>query len=444
MLSNVNTVNFIKNINSTHSVENLTSNNQCGRFPQIFDLNISDISWQVTNTSNGTFYLFNAYYDDRKDLENGTVVRILAFINKINPQIKTFCQMWFENFTEPDMIEVYEYRMAWRYNWGNNTDGTTPYLLSCKIPQNKTGLVPQFVSFTENRCDAANNLFKVKNKRPKNGRKKLFLVSVKQFDFDDDISMQIIEWFEILKIFGVDQVEIFIIKAHKNVKKILQFYQTEKFVTVKFMNFPHENPNKFNESILQFMQNDQIPYHDSLYENLYMYEYIIPMDVDEFIIPIKTEDRTWEDLIKRTISSVNDKNFEIFPVTNRFFLLNNSHENETYEGIPKNLLFLSNIYRVSNITINSGTKTFMQIDRILIIHNHFPLSCIKSEWCKRLDIKLEDGQLSHYRKSCNNRECVESRMNPVKDTTLWKYKNEILKNVNETLENLKSFKSDID
>ncbi|KAG5668807.1 hypothetical protein PVAND_016731 [Polypedilum vanderplanki] len=123
--------------------------------------------------------------------------------------------MWFENFTEPDMIEVYEYRMAWRYNWGNNTDGTTPYLLSCKIPQNKNWSCASIVSFTENRCDAANNLFK-------------------------------------------------------------------------------------------FMQNDQIPYHDSLYENLYMYEYLIPMDVDEFIIPIKTEDRTWEDLIKRTISSVND------------------------------------------------------------------------------------------------------------------------------------------
>lgn len=77
------------------------------------DLNVTDIYWQVMNSTNGTFYLYNAYFDDREDLINGSVIRILAFINKIDPMVKTYCQMWFEGFTSAVPVDVQEYTVIW-------------------------------------------------------------------------------------------------------------------------------------------------------------------------------------------------------------------------------------------------------------------------------------------------------------------------------------------
>ncbi|KAG5667357.1 hypothetical protein PVAND_015340 [Polypedilum vanderplanki] len=422
-----------------------TNFSQCGRFPLLVDLNISDINWQVTNTSNGTFYLFNAYYDDREGLQNGTVIRILALINKIDPIVKTFCQMWFEDSHKADISVVINYEMIWQPWWELNLKGASAYLISCKIPQNRLNQVPKFVSLTEDRCGFANNVMEVKNKKPTNGHKKHFIVSVKQLDFMEDISIQLIEWLEILKILGVDKVEIFIARAHVNVKKILKFYEITGFVVVKFIKFPRELPNTMQESWHQYRHNQLICYQDSFYENLYMYEYIVPLDIDEIILPVRNEDKTWKDLMKRVIenSKILNKELDCFISVNRYFLLKNIHENETYEGIPKNLRFLSNIYRAQKDSpVNTQIKTFMRTDRILMIHNHYPINCFKNVTgdCSYFIIDTQDGFLAHYRDDCDDPECKESKLNPVKDTTLWKYKEEILMNVYRTIENYKTFR----
>ncbi|KAG5666352.1 hypothetical protein PVAND_014386 [Polypedilum vanderplanki] len=332
--------------------------------------------------------------------------------------------------------------MLWPKYWGVNDKGASPYLISCTNPFYSRNLIPQYISIVENECDHANNILEIKNKRPKDGHKKHFLVSVKGIDFVDDVSLLLIEWFEILKLLGVDKVEVFVVNAHVNVIRVLQFYQSEKFVTIKYLKYPHELPNKVNESWHQWSQNDLVPYHDSFYENLYSYEFMVPLDIDEFIMPVKHEDRTWLDLVLRTINRFKEKHeeFDAFPVTNRYFLLKSIHENETIEGIPKKLRFLSNIYRAANFTPNGGNaKTFMRTDRVLAVHNHFPFSCIGPENCRWFIVNLDDGQLSHYRIDCDNPECKESKANPTKDITLWKYKDEILENVNETLKRLKFF-----
>ncbi|KAG5666344.1 hypothetical protein PVAND_014379 [Polypedilum vanderplanki] len=107
--------------------------------------------------------------------------------------------------------------------WGVNDKGASPYLISCTNPflfkviyDIFINLIPQYISIVENECDHANNVLEIKNKRPKDGHKKHFLVSVKGIDFVDDVSLLLIEWFEILKLLGVDKVEVFVVNAHVN------------------------------------------------------------------------------------------------------------------------------------------------------------------------------------------------------------------------------------
>jgi len=419
----------------------------CGRFPMLADISVSDINWQVTNTSNGTFYLFNAYYDDREVLKNNSVIRILALINKIDVSVKAYCQFWYDGMNKAISVEVQQYIMTWPKVWGTNDKGATPYIVTCPNPLSNINLVPQFVSFVEQKCENANNVLEVKNKRPKNGHKENFLISVKALDFKNDISLILIEWLEILKIFGVSKVEIFIFNVHPNVIQVLKLYQAENFVTIKFIKFPHEFPNHQQENYYQWLQSDLVPYHDSFYENLYLYEYMVPLDIDEFIIPKHIEDRTWSDLLKRLIEQTKAENeiIDAFPAMNMYFLLKSVHEKETIPGVPKSLRFLSNIYRAANFTPkNGGAKSFMRMDRVEIIHNHFPLRCLEIKDCKWYVIPPEIGQNVHYKTDCPNPECIESLQNPIKDTTLWKYKDEILKNVNSTIAKLKEFQSDLD
>lgn len=72
---------------------------QCAKYPSIFDLHFNNIYWQVRHqtmdlaqflevinnrfwqtlqTTNGTFQLFGAYYDVRKNSKIGPAVRILG------------------------------------------------------------------------------------------------------------------------------------------------------------------------------------------------------------------------------------------------------------------------------------------------------------------------------------------------------------------------------
>ncbi|KAL7012489.1 hypothetical protein ACKWTF_014881 [Chironomus riparius] len=417
----------------------------CGRFPLESDLNITDIYWQVTNTTNGTFYLYNAYYDDRKDVNGLPFVRIVALINVLDPVVKTFCQFWYENVNEPLVAEIYEYRYIWNRKWGWNKKGASPYLISCEVP---LSVPPSHVSLVERRCGSANNLMKVKNKRPKRNKKEAFIVSVKRFEFTDDISLQIIEWSEILKILGVNKVEFFVHFCHSNVLNVLKFYESEGFMNIKFIKYPSDFQNERKKNWHQYSQNQLISYHDTFYEHMYSYDFMVPMDTDEFIMPLRDKDRTWNDLLKRTIQKSRKKKkqtFDCYPVDNHYFLLQSSHQNEAIAGIPKNLYFLPNIYRANNFTKNGGNaKTFMRMDRVLTVHNHFPFSCLDDQndfKCKRFGVAREDGQLSHYRVNCTNKECKESIDDPVRDESLWKFKDEILGNVKKVLEKIEDFSS---
>lgn len=422
-------------INVENMVREIILPPSCGHFPARENLNISDKYWQVTKTTNGTFYLFNAYYDDREAV-NGSLVRILGLINRIRPTVKTYCQMWFFGMLDPIPVEVHDYRVLWPDYWGENINGAPPYLISCRNPLERQGLIPTHVSLVEGECDKANNVFAVVNNRPEGGKKKLFLVALRGLNFDDDISMLMIEWAELLKILDVDKVEVYVENVHANVIKVLEHYRRSGFFIVKFIKFPHEFPHTRSESWHQWLQNDLIPYHDAFYENCYKYEFMVPMDVDEFVMPLHEEDRTWNDLISRTKarSAGDSRIHDTYLAKCMYFVLKSSHENETIAGVPKNLRFLSNIYRSTTFTAdNGGCKSFMRMDRVLIIHNHAPLGCIDPTDCNIFEINGSDGHLSHYRTDCDTPECVASKPNPVKDTRLWKYKDELLRNVNATV-----------
>ena len=101
--------------------------------------------------------------------------------------------------------------------------------------------MPLSVSIVENICDkATNNLRVIYNKLPEDERdKKEFAVCVKGLDFpNDDLSVRLIEWIELLHILGADKIFFYNLEVHPNVTKVLNYYEDKSYVDLTPISLP--------------------------------------------------------------------------------------------------------------------------------------------------------------------------------------------------------------
>ena len=201
------------------------NNTSCTKYPDIYDLHFNNKYWQVLESSNGSFYLYGAYLDVRANNRLGPTVRILGMINRLEPQVKTQCQLWFSDSpgTEPVVSKVLEYKYIWYKKWGNYKQGLfQPYLLACQLPKTHWGKTPVSVSIVENKCDKATNNLRVTYNKPEEGEgKKKFAVCVKGLDFpEDDLSIKLTEWIEVLGSLGADKIFLYNLEVHPNITKV--------------------------------------------------------------------------------------------------------------------------------------------------------------------------------------------------------------------------------
>lgn len=113
-------------------------NHTCAFYPNVFDIKFNNNYWQTFRTSNGTFYLYGAYYDNRAAVSSPTI-RILGMIDRIEPKVKTHCLFWFDASKDPVVTPVIEYKYIWSKKWGNYKQGVLqPYLISCLLPTQGT------------------------------------------------------------------------------------------------------------------------------------------------------------------------------------------------------------------------------------------------------------------------------------------------------------------
>ena len=199
----------------------LGKNKTCAKYPDIYDLHFNNKYWQETVTSNGTFLLYGAYLDVRPKNRLGPAVRILGMINRLEPKVKAFCQLWFNDSKEPVFSKVLEYKYIWYKKWGNYKHGLyQPYLLACQLPKTHWGKAPESVGIVEQQCDTATtNLRVIYNKE--DGKKKKFAVCVKGLDFpEDDLSVRLVEWIEMLHTLGADKIFLYNLEVHPNVTKV--------------------------------------------------------------------------------------------------------------------------------------------------------------------------------------------------------------------------------
>merc|ERR1711878_199897 len=125
------------------------------------------------------------------------------------------------------------------------------------------------------------------------GEKKKFAVCVKGLDFpEDDLSIRLTEWLEVLGSLGADKIFLYNLEVHPNITKVLDYYSAQGLVDVTPISLPGYQPNL---PILQHM------YLKSKLNNKRQNEYIALLDIDEVIMPLKHTN--WEDMMKEAVQS---------------------------------------------------------------------------------------------------------------------------------------------
>lgn len=350
------------------------------------------------------------------------------------------------------------YIYGWYNKWGNYRDGILqPYIVTCRIPQIK-GLPPNFyptsVSLVDNRCQKASNSLRIINNRPP--VKKEFAVCVKGLDFlHEDLSVRMVEWIELLRLLGAQKIFLYELEVHANISKVLSHYQQEGIVELTKITLPGDQPNLvgfrhmyLKNKLTHKRQNELIPYNDCLYRNLYSYDYLALLDIDEVIMPLVHSN--WSSLMAQVQrESLQSKNYTraSYNVRNVYFLDDLGADEEAMrheaheQGIPRYLHMMQHVYRSQNYTKpGQYVKCFHNTERVVSLHNHFPLNCFGT--CTTYSVPVELAHLQHYRKDCVGplkKSCKDFRQYTTRDTTIFRYKDELIGRATKVLSSLGFF-----
>lgn len=423
-------------------------NKDCAPFPSIYDVQFDNVYWQTLRTSNGTFHLYGAYYDVRKASLLGPAVRILAVHDRIQPTLTTHCQLWFEDENEPVIVKNLEYKYIWNSKWGNYKHQIfQPYLLACVLPAKYRERRPAAVSLVEKPCDRATNNLRVYFDQP--ARKKDFAVCVKGLDFEhEDLSVRLVEWIELLGILGAEKIFFYQLQVHPNITKVLDHYERKGRVHVTPITLPGGQPNLpglqhmyLKKKTSHKRQNELIPYNDCLYKHMYSYKYIALLDVDEVIVPLR--DASWSALMERvrtkSTAAPGKPPRSSYHASNVYFLDELSHRHGWLAEAPRHLHMLQHVYRTRNFTKpGQYVKAFHDPERVLTLHNHFPLACL-GRACSSYALETGDAQLQHYRADCVralSATCRQLREDTVMDNSVWRFKEPLVERAQDTLRQL--------
>lgn len=426
-------------------------NKDCAPLPSVFDLEYHNLYWQTARTTNGTFHLYGAYLDERNTSRIGPAIRMLVVHDRVAPTLVTHCQIWFEGTAAPSVVRTLEYKYVWNRKWGNYRDGLLqPYLLACVLPPDRRDLPVAAVSLVERPCARATNLLAVHggDRAPVTTRGEV-AVCVKGLDFlHEDLSFRLVEWIELLLLLGAEHVYMYELQVHPNVRHVLQHYTDRGLVTVTPLTLPGAQPNLpalqhlyLRKKTTHKRQMELVPYNDCLYRHMRHYRYLALLDVDEVIVPLLDHD--WPSLLARLVPLGEQGSGKpprsSYHASNVYFLDSLRHDHGWRDGAPRYMHMLQHVWRTANFTRpGQFVKAFHNTDRVLTLHNHFPLACLGGG-CSSYQISTEVGRLQHYRADCVSqltKTCAELRAHPVKDEALWRWSDPLVERVKTAIETI--------
>ena len=115
-------------------------------------------------------------------------------------------------------------------------------------------------------------------------------------------------------------------------------------------------------------------------------------------------------------------------------------QHKHFADIPSYLHMLQHVYRSANYTKKGQyVKSFHNPEKVLTVHNHYPLACIGGGCgkSKSFNVETDLGHLQHYRSDCVSalkKSCEEDfKSVSVFDSTIWRWKEPVIEKTTDAL-----------
>ena len=295
----------------------------------------------------------------------------------------------------------------------------TAYLFRCFLPKKKK---PLFVSVVYKSCTAPDHFLLVKPTSPARGSYPVqFTVCLMPLYFNYSRGYELVEWIELNRILGAERFTVYVQSSADNVAKILTYYEQQELVELVRWPLPVGK-----DEIHYFGQ--VLALQDCLYRNKATSEYVVNLDLDEFVVPHREDLYSWKDIVaNRSIPTLS------FIFKNTFFrkewLKTNGH-NFTGKEIAlefKLVTLLLHEHETKEFSYGHRSKYFAKTSQAdyLIIHE------VKGKG-KSVFVPSDVALLHHYRNWFDYAAVPKSN----DDTVIHKYGDALLRNVLNTWKQL--------
>ncbi|XP_017785039.1 PREDICTED: uncharacterized protein LOC108568453 [Nicrophorus vespilloides] len=382
----------------------------------------ADGSWQTVNGTRYKFYVFSAFFDNRKGQR---AIRVIGATKTRGPE-RVWCRLWYK--TKPDNGTQQHYMSRTvpakikviRENW--NLKYSACFML-CPLQRNQS--IPSAVSIVAKVKLAPANLLHVNNNfnesRPKVVEQK-FAVCVKPLHFDYNRALQILEFIELNRILGVEHFTFYNHTVGKQVGCILKDYVEKGIVSLL--------PWQLNMLSQKEIRTEGLfaALNDCLYRNMYKYSHVLLVDLDEYIIPRHND--TLPQLIEWLTTRINTKSTGSFSFQNAFFYLQWGDGDWVYESddsVATGLVTLKKVRRKSKLHPHKQrSKYICRPEFVVEAGNHFVWEFIPGHGT--FNVPADAAILHHYR-ICEfgGDDCINTASTI--DTTAFRYKQRLVQSV---------------
>ncbi|ELT87907.1 hypothetical protein CAPTEDRAFT_217302 [Capitella teleta] len=322
--------------------------------------------------------VFSAYID-RRIIAGGPAVRIIA--SGLQEQFHEIghlhCQLWFDHLNEAISVGPAEYIRI--YPSTLHPDMWVSHFIMCPLPRYALS-APFAISITPGSCDeTAENLLKVLDPTDEARDSNSFALCVSPVYNNFQDWLMVIEWFEIHKLIGSNEITIYNLSASPRTNKVLEFYAQSSDFQVNVV------PWKFPPKLQSNVWCQRAALNDCLYRMGMKHSHVAITDLDEILVPRGYE--TWKDLIQ----GIDKPHRGAYLFQHAYFRRNHTSSEDPY------LITQQSLWRTSEVTPPGKIrcKSMYKASKAIKIDLHFPYELIAGS--EEYILPPAEGMLHHYR-----------------------------------------------
>nr|XP_033338268.1 uncharacterized protein LOC117227271 [Megalopta genalis] len=419
---------------------------------------LADAKW--LETIPGQLFLYSAHLDLR--VAGYPSLRVIGVKRGPVPTSGLFCTVWYKEEERGRSVSVEALvSTIWLDEWDETVDSYAGVLVGCQLSPD-AAVDPSRVYVGPEPChkNASHSLAISPESRgeQENRRSREFTLCIKGLDFDEDISSRLVAFVELHRILGAELFYFYVFNVHENVLKVLRLYERSNVIRWFNLTLPGDLPNEKNarrrllgEDIWIKRRLELIPYNHCFYDNLHRSEFVLPIDIDETIVPITR--RNWYELLldERLKLGRSFKDFASYAVRNAYFFPELQNRNRTDPsrfdgGSPDSPSFLGDLDYLNTVRTASispegdSVKSFVSTRRALTVHNHYALTTLNPS-TRRAHHFDPDDVLKHHHRACDARhlDCELLMVDIRIDQSALKYEDELRARMGKFFSDLKAF-----